>query len=190
VPPREYAEARHQMAAPVEPARHPAEDAVAAAAVAETLERPADEVARAVFALPETRTWIPDEQIARQLYQAMSAAESSPLVLDERQRAERIEGLVRVSRGEAMRGPWRARLGRRLLDTAYFLARLGVTSGPGGGRDLAREAALCVAASRLVLDERFEPEDHPVARALFARLLPEPAPAPEQPDPGRLIVPP
>lgn len=188
VPPREYAEIRHQLPKAVAPARHPALDRVTEGIYTDA------ELAR-VLDLPEARTWIPDEKIAREVYQELEQMAASPLVLDERQRRQQAHELVRKACDRALGGPWRARLARRLLDTALVVALL-----PQRGahearhdrqRDHAGDAALCVAASKQVADTSLGVNEVVVARALFDRLLPKDAlldePAVGQ-DPGTLII--
>jgi len=202
VPPRGYAESRHEMAPAVAPARPLAEDAVPASAVDEAVREAgsSEEVARRVLALPELRTWIPEEQAARGVFLEFDAVATSPLLLDERQRGERLEGVLRRFRGEALRGPWRARLARRLEETAWLLARVAAQrptevalrpgAAPTAPRDYLREAALCIAVAREVRDEAADPEQNAFVRLLFDRLLPPAPEAPPEREPGSLIVPP
>lgn len=169
-PPREYAEARHQLDRPIAPPRHPALDAVEGILASGSRDR--------VLDLPETRSWIPDEEVAKKAYLELEQLLVSQLMVDERQRREQALAIVRRAAAEALAGPWRARLSRRLLDTAHIIAclpRRETAKGPP--RDPLADAALCVAAAAEVADRTLPEGAAAVARGLFERMLP-----PDEPD--------
>jgi hypothetical protein len=184
-PPRRYAEVRHLL----EPAERPAEHPVRALVAGIAVERRSDRV----LELPEARTWIPDEAAARKAYEEIERLATSPLLVDERQRVEQIRDALRRAGAEAMAGPWRGRLERRLLDTAYKLATGASAPQRDRTRDLLADAALCVAAAAEVADPARGAEDVALVRALFDLLVPKegaPAPggSPAGVDPGNLII--
>jgi hypothetical protein len=119
----------------------------------------------------------------------MEQLAASPLVLDERQRAEQVRAILHRALVDALSGPWRARLERRLLDTAYLIARR-AKSDHDRARDHLADAALCLAAAAEVADAARPPEQVTVARALFDRLISQgPAgDAPSARSPAGLIV--
>ncbi len=177
-PPRRYAEVRHLLPRAEAPAEHPAL-ALAGEPPSSGLER--------VLELPETSTWIPDEDVARSAYLEVEQVATSQIVVDEQQRREQVRAVLLRRAAEALAGPWRARLARRLLETAYLIARR-AKRGPYG-RDVAADAALCVAAARNAADAALPVEQSVVGRGLFERLIPkELAPAAARPPGGGLIV--
>jgi hypothetical protein len=177
-PPRRYAEVRHQLEKGIPPGTPPGVDAT-------TL--PADGLER-VLALPEAASWIPDEQVAQKLWLELQELALSRLVLDERQRTEQAKALIARACGEALAGPWRARLARRLEETAWLIAATPARAGEG--RDRIVDAALCLAAARQVADTSLPPETIVVARGLFDRLAPAEIPTQAPPDekPGGPLI--
>lgn len=166
-PARSYAEIRQTLPELVAPAEHPAHGAIPAEAVA--AQREAGRPQR-VIDVAETRTWIPDEDTSIKAITELREVVESPLVLDDRQRKERVSEVLDRFAAEAMRGPWRSRLVRRLLDLAYFLAQRAAQGSVEDGRDLVAEGALCLYAAESVTRD----EDSPVGRAIFGRLAPPP----------------
>jgi hypothetical protein len=182
--PRPFTEVRARLEAPEEPRPHPALVAISDEAIARAL----DEGPERALLVPETQSWIPEESAARRAFEEMRALAESPLVLDEHVRLERLRAIVDREAGETMRGPFRQRLARRLLDTAYFIIRLAESEPPTSAaskRDYAHDAALCAAAARHVLDDTVPLDENKVARALFARLLEGMQRAPEPAEPPR-----
>ncbi len=178
VAPRKYAEVRHLLPRPEEPARHPALEIAAATG---SVDR--------VLALPETRSWIPDEEMARKAYLEIEVVATSALMVDERQRAEQVAAILLRCCNDALAGEWRQRLSRRLLDTAYVITRLPTRPHHDRARDYAADAALCVAAAAQVADAAIPVEEQKVARGLFERLIPkESLPAEPKAPAGSLIV--
>jgi hypothetical protein len=178
VAPRKYAEVRHLLPRPEEPARHPG------------LETPpsTENVVR-VLALPETRSWIPDEEMARKAYLEIEVVATSALMVDERQRAEQVAAILLRCCNEALAGEWRKRLQRRLLDTAYLITRLPTRPHHDRARDYAADAAICVAAANQVADSAIPVEEQRIARGLFERLIPkETLPVEPKTPAGSLIV--
>lgn len=179
VPPRRYAEVKHLIERPEAPAEHPARALTAGIAV----ERSSAEV----LSLPEARTWIPDERLARKAFQEIEQLSQSPIVLDERQRKEQVRDILRRVAGEALAGPWRARLERRLLDTAHHLVSAS-TAAHRATRDYLADAALCVKAAAEVADAARGVDEIALVHRLFELLIPKDAePAAESPT-GNLII--
>lgn len=163
-PPREFIAQRHLLGEVTEPERHPGMD------MASEEDARRFDVPERALELPETRDWLPPLDEVRRLLRRIDEANESALVLDERQRTERAEDLIIKAAVEAMRGPFRARLVRRLLDTGYVIARRGLRPAAAErDRDFAADAALCAVAAHHV--ETAEPEADRVARALYVRAI-------------------
>lgn len=181
-PPREYAEARAMLEPAVPVDRHPGLDVSSEEEV-----RAIGDPERALE-LPEARSWIPDEDSLRELLRELDQLGESKLVLDERQQAERRDQAVRQAAARALQAGLRARLSRRLLDTAYFITRASL-DGPKGARDYAADAALAVAGALHMEDPSIAPEDNRIARRLFARIAEQlrrpPAESAEASEPGQ-----
>lgn len=181
-PPRRYAEVRHLLEKTAAPERHPARERLGGRAASGSTAR--------VLALPEATTWIPDETHARRAYAEIEKLAQSALVLEPRQRAEQIRELLGHACAEALAGPWRARLARRLDDLAFHLTCRGSSPHADRARDFAADAALAAAAAVEVADTARGPAEQPVALGLFEKLIPaEPAPPePSRAPGGGLIV--
>lgn len=166
LPPREYSEIQHLLGAVQAPGRHPAYELVPqakieAARVQGRFER--------LFEMPETEGWIAEEEQARKAALQLSELAVSRVVADEVQRREQAQEIITRATGEALATRWRARLGRRLLDTAHLIAARAGVAKPG--RDFAGDAALAAAAGEQVLDPAVSGEELVIARRLFERLL-------------------
>ena len=179
--PREYTEARGMLPPGVAPAVHPAITGVPEEMVVRALR----DTGR-VLSLPEVESWIPDEAAAKGVYDDIEKLYESPLVLEERVRNARVADAVRTAAATALAGPWRGRIGRRLLDTGYLILRRGENE--RGSRDYLADAAACVAASREILDETTPPEESHVAQGLFALLIPKKDDAPDPRGSGNLLI--
>ena len=187
-PPREYAEVRHKLPKVVPSERHPALDRAPEL-------RFTDAELLHVLDLPEARSWIPDEKIAREVYVELEQLGGSQLFIDERQRLQQAGELVRKACDRALAGTWRTRMVRRLLDTALVISLLPSRNAHEAHhdrqRDHERDAALCVAASKQLEHLATSSDEAVVARALFARLLPKEALSDEPADlsrSGELII--
>jgi hypothetical protein len=197
-PPRRYAEVRHLLDKTEPPARHPALERLAGQAppaeaaprgtgLAGARKEP-QSTAR-VLQLPEVTTWIPDEAAARRAYGEIEKLASSPLVLEPRQRAAQVRELLLRACDEALGGPWRARLERRLQDLAFHLLCRAASPHADRARDFTADAALAAAAAAEVADASRSAERQPVAFGLFEKLVPaEPPPEPTRAPGGGLIV--
>jgi hypothetical protein len=180
-PPREYAESRALLEPPVAVDRHPGLDVSGEAEV-----RAIADPERALE-LPEARSWIPDEASVRATLTEIDKLADSPLILDEGQQAERRQEVIHHAAAQALQGGLRARLSRRLLDTAYFITRASL-DGPRGARDYGADAALAVAGALHMEDPSIAPEDNRIGGRLYARIFdqikPAARPAPEDPPQG------
>jgi len=125
--------------------------------------------------LPLLRSWIAEEEVLRATAARLDEAARSPLLVDDRQRAERAEQLLAEAITGYFDGPRRERWARRLLLTAAHLADT-------GDEPNARVAA---AAARALLAGT-EALSLPFARRLFEKALP--AAAPSRAEPARLTT--
>jgi len=185
-PPREYAESRALLEPPVAVERHPGMDVAGEAEV-----RAITDPERALE-LPEARSWIPDEAAVRATLAEIDKLADSPLVLDEKQQAERRQQVIGRAAAQALSGGLRARLSRRLLDAAYFITRASL-DGPRGARDYGADAALAVAGALHMEDPSIAPEDNRIARRLYARIFDQlkptaSAPSEEPPGSGGVLI--
>jgi hypothetical protein len=96
----------------------------------------------ALHDLPLLKGWLAEEPFLREVARSLDEAEASPLALDEGQRRERLEALVREAVTAYFTPARRQRLAGRLLDVAEHLWR----SGAGEHAQAAAAAARALAA--------------------------------------------
>ncbi|MBI5067008.1 MAG: hypothetical protein HZB56_02130 [Deltaproteobacteria bacterium] len=116
--------------------------------------------------LPLLRGWIADEEVLRATSARLDEAARSPLLVDDRQRAERVEQLLEEAITGYFDAARRERWARRLLLTAVHLADTG--DEPSARIAAAASRALAAGADALTV---------PFARRLFEKALPAAAPA-------------
>ncbi|MHB1843695.1 MAG: hypothetical protein ACYCWW_02520 [Deltaproteobacteria bacterium] len=133
----------------------------------------------ALFEEPELASFVPPEDELRSLAQKLDEIQVSPLLLDERQRAERFEHAIAQAVVTYFSPARRGRLARRLFELSdRWLA---------DGRLPAAERAQAAARQLVAAGDILE---NPFARRLFARIFPPPPPpkregsAPPEPAPG------
>lgn len=161
-PPRDYLEIQHLLGDAVAPPRHPAYDVVPEEQIVEARKRGNYE---RLLDLPETEAWIPEEEMARKVARQLSEL----VVVDDAQRRKQAQEIVAQAARDALGTKWRARLARRLLDTALLIAARAQVAKPG--RDFAADAALALAAAEQMQDMTVSIDDLALARRLFERLL-------------------
>ena len=157
--PREFAQVRLELPRLPAPTRHPVLDVVA----------PADlegaELERGVEALidrVELSTWIPEQDALQKMDAALREVVSSPILVDPSARRERAVEAVLGIIDDTIDPAARARLGRRLYETALVFHARGDEAG----------AALCRSAGDLAHDSSRPASAHPLVRRMYLRLVP------------------
>lgn len=120
----------------------------------------------ALHALPLLRGWLADEQTLRALAARLDEISVSPVVLDERQRAEQAQQAIASAVAAYFDEERRARWSKRLLAAAGHLA----DAGDGPHARMAAAAARALAAGR-------DPLEIPFARMLLEKAFPARTPA-------------
>ena len=137
----------------------------------------------ALLDLPLFRGWLPEEPFLRAVAARLDEISVSPLYVDEHQRAEQLRATVARAVDDHLDDRRRALLAGRLFTVAEHLERTGD----------AAHARATAAAARALRTGR-PPAAIPFARALVERAFPlapaSPPATPEQPEAGKLIVPP
>lgn len=158
--PDEFARARLELGPAVRPERHPALE------LAPPLQRSvAGERLASLHDRPEVLSWLPDKAHLPALDIEVTQVLSSRLVLDDRQRREQLVNAINRVAEQALDPAFRARLGARLLETAYLVVLR-------GDRETAQ---LLTTAAELTLDASVPAADNPFVRRLFEKLIPEDA---------------
>jgi hypothetical protein len=177
--PESFAQARLSLGHYEPETRHPALDVAPPYAIEESRGR-----LGALHELPEVGLWIPPEEALSELELQIGAVVTSKLILDPKQRRQRVyEAIARVA-DERLTVEWRRRLAERLNETALLLA----------ARGSLEEARLCTTAALLTLDAGVPAAENPFVARLFEKVIrvpestPEPPAAELSPEPGSLIL--
>lgn len=139
--------------------------------------------AGSLFDEPEARTFVPAEELLREVAAKLDEIDVSPLLLDERQKTDRRQHVLDQAVESYFTSERRARFARRLFE----LSDLWSAEGRSGAAARAAATARHLAGSGAILENAF-------ARRMFHRVfgqvpVAEKAVSPEQPDKGGLILP-